>query len=87
MFFSDHRLHFFRPLTGKYREVVVECVRLLYQRFYTDLTGYGQQHGRDYIIDVFIEAIARAPLLDDEEGAPEGRFKDARALAKAIASL
>lgn len=81
MFFADSRLHFFRPLVGKYREVVVECVRLLYQKLYTDLTGYGQNHGRDFVVDVFVEAIARAPLLDDEGVAAEGRFKDARALA------
>lgn len=81
MFFTDSRFHFFRPLVGKYREVVVECVRLLYQKLYTDLTGYGQSHGREFVVDVFVEAIARAPLLDEEAGAPEGRFKDARALA------
>ncbi|WP_183909468.1 Wadjet anti-phage system protein JetA family protein [Simiduia aestuariiviva] len=81
MFFSDQRLHFFRPLVGKYREVVVECVRLLYQRLYTDLSGYGQGRSRDFIVDVFIEAIARAPVLDHEDGGPEGRFKNARELA------
>ncbi|UTA49262.1 DUF5716 family protein [Simiduia sp. 21SJ11W-1] len=81
MFFTDQRVHFFRPFVGKYREVVVECVRLLYQRFYTDLTGYGQGRSRDFIIDVFVEAIARAPVLDHDEGGPEGRFKNARELA------
>lgn len=81
MFFADHRIHFFRPLVGKYREVVVECVRLLYQRLYTDLTGYGQGRSREFIVDVFVEAIARAPVLDHEEGGPEGRFKSARELA------
>ena len=42
MFFVEHRLHFFRPFIGKYREVVAECVRLLYRPFYTDLSGLGQ---------------------------------------------
>lgn len=81
MFFAEQRTHFFRPLVGKYREVVVECVRLLYQRLYTDLTGYGQGRSRDFILDVFIEAIARAPLLDHDDGGAEGRFKSARELA------
>ena len=37
MFFSDSRQHFFNPLTGKYRELVAQCLSLLYQRLYTDL--------------------------------------------------
>ncbi|MDN3639429.1 DUF5716 family protein [Simiduia curdlanivorans] len=81
MFFSEHRLHFFRPFVGKYREVVAECVRLLYRRFYTDLSGYGQGRDRDFIIDVFSEAIARAPVLDSDDEFSEGRFKSSRELA------
>lgn len=94
MFFSDQRQHFFRPLTGKYREVVVECLRLLYRRLYTDLSDLGHQCQRDQIVDIFVEAIARAPVLDAEidstsetgsEG--EGRFKNQRELAGFILNL
>lgn len=59
----------------------MECVRLLYQRLYTDLTGYGQGRNRDFVVDVFSEALTRAPLLDSDEGGPEGRFKNTRELA------
>src|SRR5690606_1426951 len=31
MFFSPGRQHFFKPLTSKYREQVVQCLCLLYQ--------------------------------------------------------
>lgn len=91
MFFSDSRLHFFNPLTGKYRALVAECLRLLYQRLYTDLRDYGHAINREQLVDIFKEAIARAPILDidldaDTEGedASEGRFKTQRDLASFI---
>ncbi|WP_439134915.1 Wadjet anti-phage system protein JetA family protein [Pseudomaricurvus sp.] len=83
MFFSESRPHFFKPLTGKYREVVVECLRLLYQRLYTDLSDFGHVRNRDQMIDIFQESIARAPVLESEssEGEEEGRFRNQRELA------
>lgn len=70
MFFSDQRLHFFRPLTGKYREQVVECLRLLHARLYGANADYGESLKRDQVMEIFSEAITRAPLLegDDDEG-------------------
>lgn len=87
MFFSDSRQHFFNPLTGKYRELVAECLRLLYQRLYTDLRDYGHSMNREQLIDIFKEAIARAPILDADTGDvddSEGRFKTQRDLASFI---
>lgn len=91
MFFTDDRAQFFTPLTGKYREVVSQCLSLLYQRLYTDLRDYGYCLGRDQLLDIFQEAIARAPLLEgaDEadavkEASKEGRFKSQRELASFI---
>lgn len=87
MFFSDSRPHFFSPLTGKYRELVAECLRLLYQRLYTDLRDYGHAINREQLIDIFKEAIARAPILDADNTEPdegEGRFKTQRDLASFI---
>lgn len=71
MFFSDQRLHFFRPLTGKYREQVVECLRLLHARLYGANADYGESLKRDQVIEIFSEALVRAPLLEgeDEDGA------------------
>lgn len=86
MFFLHERQYFFKPLTGKYRELVVECLRLLYQRLYTDLRDYGHALNREQLIDIFKEAIARTPVIDgdkdDDEG--EGRFKTQRELANFI---
>ncbi len=89
MFFSDNRQHFFRPLTGKYRELAVECLRLLYQRLYTDLTDFGHVRNRDQIVDIFREAITRAPLLDGDgqDSEEEGRFKSERETAGFILNL
>lgn len=86
MFFTDQRLNFFRPLTGKYREQIVECLRLLHRRLYSAAADYGESLRRDQVIEIFAEALARAPLLegDDEEG---GRFKSPRELAGWILNL
>ncbi len=89
MFFCDSRQHFFSPLTGKYRALVAECLRLLYQRLYTDLRDYGHAINREQLVDIFKEAIARAPILDADlevdaseiEDPSEGRFKTQRDLA------
>jgi hypothetical protein len=77
MFFSDQRVHFFRPLTGKYREQIVECLRLLHEKLYSANADYGESLRRDQVLDIFCEALERAPLLDggDEDG---GRFRNNR---------
>lgn len=65
MLFTNDRLHFFRPLTGKYREQVVACLRSLYTRFYSSLSEYSRVVDRDLVIEAFEEAITRTPALDD----------------------
>mgnify|MGYP000571989931 FL=1 len=67
MFFTDNREQFFRPLTSKYREVVVECVRLLYLRLYSSMADYGHSLKREQLIEVFQEAITQAPELEHGE--------------------
>ena len=79
MFFADSYQHFFRPLTGKYREQVVECLRLLYERLYTTKADYGESLSREQILEIFSEALTRAPQLDSDGSAePEGRFRGLR---------
>ncbi|WP_237064691.1 Wadjet anti-phage system protein JetA family protein [Microbulbifer guangxiensis] len=88
MFFADHYQHFFRPLTGKYREQVVECLRLLYERLYTAKADYGESLAREQILEIFSEALTRAPQLDSDDaedisgqkvaGAREHRFRNLR---------
>jgi predicted CopG family antitoxin len=66
-FFIDERLHFFRPLTGKYREQVMACLRALYARLYSSLADYSRLVQRDLVLEVFQEAITRTPVLDASE--------------------
>jgi hypothetical protein len=67
MLFDAERLHFFRPLTGKYREQIAACLRELYGRLYTSLADYSRVIGRELVLEVFQEAITRSPVLDDED--------------------
>jgi hypothetical protein len=80
-FFADERLHFFRPLTGKYREQVMACMRALYARLYSSLADYSRVVQRDLVIEVFQETIARAPVFDEAEdawsSAPRGEREQA----------
>jgi len=69
MFFSEQRQQFFKPLTSKYREQVVECLRLLYERLYSANADYGESLRRSQIMEIFEEALARAPILDSDHSA------------------
>lgn len=85
MFFEQERSQFFRPLTGKYREQVVECLRELYkQLFSSSHADYGQALSRDAIIGIFQEALVRAPVLSGEDDEQESRFKTNREQAQFI---
>jgi hypothetical protein len=68
MFFSDDRKHFFRPLNSKYREQIVECLRELYARLYSSVADYRRTLNREQLIEIFQEALVRAPLLDEDGG-------------------
>ena len=82
MFFSDNHSQFFKPLTSKYREVLIECLRLFYLRLYSTLADYGHGIDRNQLLDTFQEAITRAPILEgDEEEDGISRFRNERELA------
>ena len=74
MFFEGPQQDFFRPLTSKYREQILECLQLLYSRLFTSQADYSQLLSREMVIECFEEAITRAPLiesqLDDEFNTP-----------------
>lgn len=79
MFFVDNHQQFFKPLTSKYREVFVECLKQLYQSLYGSQADYGNALGRTQLLDVFQEAIVRAPVLDEDAfDAETGRFRGKR---------
>lgn len=67
MLFTGDRLNFFRPLTGKYREQVVACLRALYSRLYSSLAEYSRIVDRELVLEVFQDAITRTPVFDDAE--------------------
>ncbi len=84
MFFTENRLHFFKPLSSKYREQVVQCLSLLYQRQYGSAADYGLSLSRDQIIEIFQESLARSKncVFDgcdgDQDDDQEQRFKNHR---------
>ncbi|WP_053979714.1 Wadjet anti-phage system protein JetA family protein [Marinagarivorans algicola] len=87
MFFTDDRLHFFKPLTSKYREQIAQCLGLLYQRQYSANADYGQSLRREQVVELFEEALARtkdAVFDDATEGSDEPRFKNHREHANAV---
>lgn len=66
-FFAADRQHFFRPLTGKYREQVMACLRALYARLYSSLADYSRIVQRDLVLEVFQETITRTPILETSD--------------------
>ena len=80
MFFTDDRLNFFKPLSSKYREQVVQCLVLLYQRQYSSNADYGQSLNRDQLIEIFEESLARSSnhIFEDADEIQEQRFKNFR---------
>ncbi|MGD9213049.1 MAG: DUF5716 family protein, partial [Desulfobacteraceae bacterium] len=64
LFFSGKRKDFFGPLTGKYREVVVACIRNLFLRLNGPEADYGYHITRRDIIDIFIESVRQTPILE-----------------------
>ena len=88
MFFDRERLHFFRPLTTKYRQQIVECLCLLHERLFGATAQYGQSLGRDQVMDIFEEALARAPLLEaSDPDNTEQRFKNHREQASWVLKI
>lgn len=82
-FFELEREHFFKPLVGKYRAQMVECLVELYKRLYSaSQADFGHALGREALLEIFQEALVRAPLLSaDEDSASdesESRFNSSR---------
>jgi len=67
MLFSEARQYFFRPLNGKYRGQVVDCLSVFYERLYGAFADYSRSFTRDQVIEIFEEAIARSPVLEEDE--------------------
>ncbi len=68
MLFNENRLQFFRPLNGKYRGQVLNCLAVFYEHLYGSFEERRLSYTRDRLIEVFEEAIARSPVFDEDEG-------------------
>lgn len=90
MFFEAERQFFFRPLSGKRRELVVACLRTLYERLHGPGADYSQNLTREALRDVLMPAVqemaneiaAEAPADDDELSQLDGT--DSLQLANAL---
>ncbi|MET0962318.1 MAG: hypothetical protein ABWY05_05795, partial [Noviherbaspirillum sp.] len=74
MFFETERLHFFRPLSGKHREVIVACVRALYERLHGPSADYAQNLSRDGLRDLLLPVVREArrlPAPPDDAAGPD----------------
>ncbi|MGZ5058760.1 MAG: hypothetical protein ACXWE3_09985, partial [Methylobacter sp.] len=74
MFFEAERHTFFRPLNGKRRELVVACLRSLYESLHGPSADYSQNLTRETLKDllaptvqVLINNIAADSFLDEDE--------------------
>jgi hypothetical protein len=66
LFFKDKTLHFFGPLTGRFREMAVACIRNLYLRLNGPEADYSYHLTRVDVLDIFVSSIRSAPALDDD---------------------
>jgi hypothetical protein len=66
LFFKDRTIHFFSPLTGRYREMAVSCIRNLYLRLNGPEADYSYHMTRADVIDIFVAGIRAAPTLEDD---------------------
>lgn len=57
MFFEAERRNFFRPLSGKRRELVVTCLRALYEHLHGPGADYSQNLAREAVRDLFSPVI------------------------------
>jgi len=57
VFFESERQHFFRPLTGKRRELVVACLRVLYERLHGPSVDYSQNLTRDSLKELLSTTV------------------------------
>lgn len=79
MFFTPSRLHFFKPLVGKYREHVSQCLCLLYQRQYGSNADYGHSLTREQLIEIIEQSLIQSGdiNLSDERDEDEVNSQDA----------
>jgi len=90
MFFEGSKQHFFKPLVGKYREHISQCLCLLYSRQFGSNADYGHALTRQQVVEIFEEALIQVgdvsnlayasnpESLDENPDQAEERFKNPR---------
>lgn len=68
LFFRDDKRHFFKPLSGKYRERFRACIQALYLSLNGPEANCSYHLTRHDVLEIFNAALDSAPTLDDEEG-------------------
>lgn len=66
LFFKGKTLHFFGPLTGRFLEMAVACIRNPYLRLNGPEADYSYHLTRMDVLDIFVSSIRSAPALDDD---------------------
>lgn len=85
MFFEGARASFFRPLSGKYREMVATCLQTLYLRLHGPAADYTALFTREDLRDLFATEIAHhAPLDGDGEAVPDDPHERATLIIRAL---
>lgn len=89
MFFEAERQNFFRPLNGKRRELVVACLRALYERLHGPSADYAQNLNRDTLkellrptVQALINDVAECTADDGELAGLD--FADEQQLTNAL---
>lgn len=67
MFYEAERQNFFRPLNGKRRELVVACLRSLYERLHGAGADYSHNLTRDDLRDILLPVVQSMSSLVDAE--------------------
>ena len=72
-FYEAERQNFFRPLNGKRRELVVACLRSLYERLHGSGADYANNLTRDDLRDILLPVVQR---MSNEISAEENSADD-----------
>lgn len=83
-FFSEQSLHFFRPLTGKYREKARACIHALYLRLNGPLADCAYHLNRQDVLDIFLHSLSQIPEFDDDDTGIEITIRTDAELAAAL---
>lgn len=86
-FFEAGREGFFKPLAGKYREIVLACVKALYERLHGPHADYHALITQKELRCIFDEAISSTPITVAQDDAEDDEYVDGDARANWVRRL